>query len=81
MNKLMNPNYPEGKNLFEGKNILLTAAAGSGIGFSTALTPLVAQADGRSDTKRVGELFIHGLFLCIFLGVISLGCVFLSCCS
>ena len=41
-----------------------------GIGFSTALTPLVAQADGRSDTKRVGELFIHGLFLCIFLGVI-----------
>jgi len=36
MNKLMNPNYPEGKNLFEGKNILLTAAAGSGIGFSTA---------------------------------------------
>ena len=41
-----------------------------GIGFSTALTPLVAQADGRSDTKRVGELFMHGLFLCIFLGVI-----------
>ena len=36
MNKLMNPNYPEGRNLFTGKNILLTAAAGSGIGFSTA---------------------------------------------
>ena len=26
-----------------------------GIGFSTALTPLVAQADGRSDTKRVAQ--------------------------
>jgi 3-oxoacyl-[acyl-carrier protein] reductase len=32
----MNPKYPEGRNLFQGKNILITAAAGSGIGFSTA---------------------------------------------
>ena len=36
MNKLMNPKYPEGRNLFVGKNILLTASAGAGIGFSTA---------------------------------------------
>jgi|TARA_B110000438_G_scaffold298965_1_gene348202 3-oxoacyl-[acyl-carrier protein] reductase len=36
MNNLMNPKYPEGKNLFAGKNILLTASAGAGIGFSTA---------------------------------------------
>jgi 3-oxoacyl-[acyl-carrier protein] reductase len=36
MNNLMNPKYPEGRNLFQGKNILITAAAGSGIGFSTA---------------------------------------------
>jgi 3-oxoacyl-[acyl-carrier protein] reductase len=32
----MNPKYPEGRNLFQDKNILITAAAGSGIGFSTA---------------------------------------------
>ena len=32
----MNPKYPEGRNLFAGKNILLTASAGAGIGFSTA---------------------------------------------
>ena len=32
----MNPKYPEGRNLFVGKNILLTASAGAGIGFSTA---------------------------------------------
>ena len=36
MNNLMNPKYPEGRNLFQDKNILITAAAGSGIGFSTA---------------------------------------------
>ena len=36
MNNLMNPNYPEGRNLFNKKNILITAAAGSGIGFSTS---------------------------------------------
>ena len=36
MNNLMNPKYPEGRNLFVGKNILLTASAGAGIGFATA---------------------------------------------
>jgi 3-oxoacyl-[acyl-carrier protein] reductase len=36
MNNLMNPKYPEGRNLFQDKNFLITAAAGSGIGFSTA---------------------------------------------
>ena len=36
MNNLLTPNYPNGRNLFQGKNILITAAAGSGIGFSTA---------------------------------------------
>lgn len=51
-------------------NSFVFIAMSLGIGFSTALTPLVAQADGRSDIKRVGELFIHGFFLCVFLGVI-----------
>ena len=36
MNNLMNPEYPIGRNLFKDQNILITAAAGSGIGFSTA---------------------------------------------
>ena len=36
MNNLMNPKYPKGRNLFKDKNILITAAAGSGIGFATA---------------------------------------------
>ena len=36
MHNLMNPKYPKGRNLFKDKNILITAAAGSGIGFSAA---------------------------------------------
>ena len=36
MNNLLTPNYPNGRNLFQGKNMVVTAAAGSGIGFSTA---------------------------------------------
>lgn len=30
------PTYPTGKNLLAGKNVLITAAAGTGIGFATA---------------------------------------------
>lgn len=30
------PNYPKGKNLLENKSVLITAAAGTGIGFATA---------------------------------------------
>jgi len=30
------PPYPEGKNLLSGKSVVITAAAGSGIGFATA---------------------------------------------
>ena len=30
------PNYPEGRDLLKGKAVVITAAAGSGIGFATA---------------------------------------------
>ena len=33
----MVPAYPEPRNLLQGKSVLITAAAGTGIGFSTAL--------------------------------------------
>ena len=59
-------------------NSFVFIAMSLGIGFSTALTPLVAQADGSSDLKRVAEVFIHGVFLCIFLGVILFLGVYLS---
>jgi 3-oxoacyl-[acyl-carrier protein] reductase len=36
MNASAIPPYPEGRNLLEGKTVLVTAAAGTGIGFATA---------------------------------------------
>lgn len=39
------PPYPEGKNLLAGKTILVTAAAGTGIGFSTAKRALEEGAE------------------------------------
>ena len=45
MNKLQTPSYPLGRNLFKGKGIVLTAAAGAGIGFATAKRFLEEGAD------------------------------------
>ena len=38
-------------------------------GFSTAITPLIAETDGMKDIFQGRNIFIHGLFLCIFLGI------------
>jgi MATE family multidrug resistance protein len=40
-----------------------------GIGFSTAITPLIAEADAEKDDKKIRTLFHHGLLLCTILGV------------
>ncbi len=40
-----------------------------GIGFSTAITPLIAQADAEKDEKKIRTIFHHGLLLCTILGV------------
>ena len=45
MNKLKNPTYPSGSNLFKGKGVILTAAAGAGIGFASAKRFLEEGAD------------------------------------
>jgi MATE family multidrug resistance protein len=59
-------------------NSFFFIAMSLGIGFSTALTPLVAQADGSSDLKRVGQIFVHGFFLCTLLGLLLFLAVYLS---
>tara|TARA_B100001059_G_C17825283_1_gene580951 strand:- start:2180 stop:3385 length:1206 start_codon:yes stop_codon:yes gene_type:complete len=41
-----------------------------GIGFSTAITPLVAEADSANDFDKGKSAFKHGLFLCTVLGVL-----------
>lgn len=47
-----------------------------GIGFSTAITPLVAQRHAQKDTSGVREMFHHGLFLCTLIGLILFGSVY-----
>ncbi len=40
-----------------------------GIGFSTAITPLVAEADGANEPMEAKKVLKHGLLLCTVLGV------------
>jgi MATE family multidrug resistance protein len=41
-----------------------------GIGFSFAITPLVAEADGEEDVVKGRQVFQHGLLMCAVLGVL-----------
>ncbi len=49
-----------------------------GIGFSTAITPLVAEADAAQKFKIGKSSFKHGLFLCTLLGISLFLMVFFS---
>jgi multidrug resistance protein, MATE family len=40
-----------------------------GIGFSTAITPLIAEADAENNEKKIRTTFHHGLLLCTVLGI------------
>ncbi|MBQ4820353.1 MATE family efflux transporter [Aquimarina sp. MMG016] len=51
-------------------NSFMFIAMSLGIGFSTAITPLVAEADGENNFKSGKSAFKHGLFLCTTLGVV-----------
>jgi MATE family multidrug resistance protein len=50
-------------------NSFIFIAMSLGIGFSTAITPLVAEADAANDFKQGKSAFKHGLFLCTVLGI------------
>ncbi len=50
-------------------NSFVFIAMALGIGFSTAITPLVAEADGEGNVEKGKQAFNHGLFLCTILGV------------
>ena len=50
-------------------NSFLFIAMSLGIGFSTAITPLVAEADGENSIEKGKQTFHHGLFLCTVLGL------------
>jgi len=50
-------------------NSFMFIAMSLGIGFSTAITPLVAEADGENNFESGKSAFKHGLFLCTVLGI------------
>ncbi|WP_136668649.1 MATE family efflux transporter [Flavobacterium sp. H122] len=49
-----------------------------GIGFSTAITPLVAEADGENSLVKGRSVFHHGLVLCTILGFSLFGLIYLA---
>ena len=56
-------------------NSFMFVAMSIGVGFSTAITPLVAEAEGEGNREKGKSSFKHGLFLCILLGLALFGLV------
>lgn len=56
-------------------NSFVFIAMSLGIGFSTAITPLVAEADGAQDSASGKSALKHGLILCTVLGVSLFGMI------
>ncbi len=59
-------------------NSLIFVAMSIGIGFSTAITPMIAEADAENNTSKIRSVFHHGLFLCVILGFMLFGLVLLA---
>jgi len=56
-------------------NSLIFIAMSLGIGFSTAITPIVAEADAEKNETAIRSTFHHGLLLCTILGFALFGLV------
>ncbi len=54
-------------------NSLVFIALSIGIGFSFAITPLIAESDGEGDEEKGRSIFQHGLILMTILGVAVFG--------
>lgn len=59
-------------------NSFMFIAMSVGIGFSVAITPLVAEAEGEGNKLKGKSAFKHGLFLCMVLGLFLFGAVMLA---
>ena len=51
-------------------NSFMFIAMSVGIGFSTAITPLIAEADSSNNLKQARDTYKNGLVLCTILGVL-----------
>lgn len=56
-------------------NSFVFVAMSLGIGFSTAITPLIAESDTENNFKKGKSAFKHGLFLCLVLSVALFGLI------
>jgi len=59
-------------------NSFIFIAMSIGIGFSTAITPLVAEADAEGNFGKGKSAFKHGLFLCTLLSLVLFGMLLLA---
>lgn len=59
-------------------NSMIFIAMSLAIGFSTAITPIVAEGDAQKDDSKIRSAFHHGLFLCVILGVALFGTIVLA---
>ena len=59
-------------------NSFVFIAMSIGIGFSSAITPLVAEADGAKRTNDVSRIFEHSFLICLILGIVLFLSVFLN---
>ncbi|WP_147677398.1 MATE family efflux transporter [Algibacter pacificus] len=59
-------------------NSFMFIAMSLGIGFSTAITPLIAEADAEKNFIKGKSAFKHGLFLCTVLGILLFLLVFFA---
>ncbi len=51
-------------------NSFVFVAMSIGIGFSTAITPMIAQSFGAKNHNNLRYIFVHGLILCFGLGLV-----------
>ena len=57
-------------------NSFVFIALSVGIGFSTAITPIVAQNDAKGDEEGVRSTFHHGLILCTIMGIVLFSVIY-----
>ena len=58
-------------------NSYIFVAMSLGIGFSAAITPIVAEAHSERNNEKLKTSFINGFILCLFLGVFLYGSILL----
>lgn len=59
-------------------NSFVFIAISLGVGFSTAITPLVAHSDAEKNTAEGRKIFVNGLFLCTVIGLALFGVIYFA---